>query len=273
MPPSASTGSCSGRVCVVNESVLAADSVMHDTAHAAELSPRLAEAQTTYPQKESRLNARLAGTMRKWAPAHPSCMEERHMLAAENGALTGIHDRPASTVARYEALIRVSEALRAYHDRDTLFRSLARELRPVVRFTFLGLGLYDEQANRLDLRVLEATGNPLLPPELSAAESLTYWTVQHQAPLVIPNVENETRFPKAMAYFRAQDVRSTCSLPLTTPRRRIGMLVAGDSQREAYDTKDVTFLSLVANQVALAIDDALNHSALQQSLVVERERQ
>ena len=26
-------------------------------------------------------------------------------------------------VARYEALIRVSEALRAYHDRDTLFRS------------------------------------------------------------------------------------------------------------------------------------------------------
>jgi len=200
-------------------------------------------------------------------------MEERHMLAAENGALTGIHDRPASTVARYEALIRVSEALRAYHDRDTLFRSLARELRPVVRFTFLGLGLYDEQANRLDLRVLEATGNPLLPPELSAEESLTYWTVQHQAPLVIPNVENETRFPKAMAYFSAQDVRSTCSLPLTTPRRRIGMLVAGDSQREAYDAKDVTFLSLVANQVALAIDDALNYSALQQSLVVERERQ
>ena len=51
------------------------------------------------------------------------------------------------------------------------------------------------------------------------------------------------------------------------------MLVAGDSQVQGYDTKDVTFLSLVANQVALAIDDALNYSALQQSLVVERERQ
>jgi len=194
------------------------------------------------------------------------------MLAA-NGALTGIHESPASTVARYEALIRVSEALRAYHDRDTLFPSLARELRPVVRFTFLGLGLYDEHTHSLDLRVLEATGNPLLPPELPAEESLTYWTVQHQAPLVISNVESETRFPKAMAYFRAQNVRSTLSLPLTTPRRRIGMLVAGDSQREAYDARDVTFLSLVANQVALAIDDALNYGALQQSLVVERERQ
>jgi DNA-binding NtrC family response regulator len=51
------------------------------------------------------------------------------------------------------------------------------------------------------------------------------------------------------------------------------MLLAGDSARHVYDTKDVTFLSLVANQVALAIDDALNYTALQQSLVVERERQ
>ena len=195
------------------------------------------------------------------------------MLAGGNGAPTGIHTIPASTVARYEALIRVSEALRAYHDRDTLFRSLARELRPVVRFSFLGLGLYDEHTDGLDLRVLEATGKPLPPPQLAAEESLTYWTVQHQAPLVIPDVEAENRFPKAMAYLRGQDVRSTCSLPLTTPRRRIGMMVAGDSELHVYDTRDVTFLSLVANQVALAIDDALNYTALQQSLLVERERQ
>ena len=50
-----------------------------------------------------------------------------------------------ATVARYEALIRVSEALRAYHDRATLFRSLARELRVVVDFSFLGLAIYDER--------------------------------------------------------------------------------------------------------------------------------
>jgi formate hydrogenlyase transcriptional activator len=200
-------------------------------------------------------------------------MQEEHTLASGKGALTAADASPTLTAARYEALIRVSEALRAYHDRDTLFRSLARELRPVVGFSFLGLGLYDERTDRLDLRVLEATGEPLPPPELSAEESLTYWTVQHQAALVIPDVEVERRFPRAMAYLRGQDVRSTCSLPLTTPRRRIGMLLAGDSARHVYDTKDVTFLSLVANQVALAIDDALNYTALQQSLVVERERQ
>ena len=81
-----------------------------------------------------------------------------------NDALFGNRVSPASTVARYEALIRVSEALRAYHDRDTLFRSLARELRPVVRFTFLGLGLYDEATHSLDLRVLEAPATAATEP-------------------------------------------------------------------------------------------------------------
>ena len=194
------------------------------------------------------------------------------MRGIGNDSVAGDRGSAASMVARYEALIRVSEALRAYHDRDTLFRSLARELRPVVRFSFLGLGLYDERSHSLDLRVLEATGNPLPAPELSPEESLSYWIVRHQAPLVIPNVEDEVRFPKAMAYFRSQEVRSTCSLPLTTPRRRMGMLVAGDPELHVYDTEDVTFLSLVANQVALAIDDAENYEALQHSLALERDR-
>ena len=89
------------------------------------------------------------------------------MRGIGNDSVAGDRGSPASMVARYEALIRVSEALRAYHDRDTLFRSLARELRPVVQFSFLGLALYDEQTHSLDLRVLEATGNPLPAPELS----------------------------------------------------------------------------------------------------------
>jgi formate hydrogenlyase transcriptional activator len=65
-------------------------------------------------------------------------------------------------------------------------------------------------------------------------------------------------------------VRSSCALPLTTPQRPIGMLLAGSREPHAYDAEDVTFLSLVANQVALAVDDAMNDGALQESLAVER---
>ena len=47
-----------------------------------------------------------------------------------NETMTGTPIDVTSTAARYDALIRVAEALRGYHDRATLFQSLAHELRP-----------------------------------------------------------------------------------------------------------------------------------------------
>jgi formate hydrogenlyase transcriptional activator len=177
-----------------------------------------------------------------------------------------------TTVARYEALIRVSAALRACRDRETLFRVLARELRHVARFNFLGLALFDERTRAVEPLVLEATGERVAPPELSAEEQLTYWVLDHQQPLIIPVVDGERRFGPEMAYLRGQGIVSTCSLPLTTPRRRVGMLIAGSRQPHDYDAREVAFLTLVANQVALAIDDALTYGALQAALTAERER-
>jgi formate hydrogenlyase transcriptional activator len=177
-----------------------------------------------------------------------------------------------ATAARYESLVRVSEALRAYHDVNELFRSLARELHPVVHFSFLGLALYDEQTGTVAPHVLEASGDPAPPPTLTSDEQLTYWVIQHQKPLVIPSVEHETRFAQEMAYLRGQGALSVCCLPLATPQRRVGMLLAGSRQPYVYAEGDVTFLSLVANQVALAIDDATNFGALQASLALEQER-
>ena len=177
-----------------------------------------------------------------------------------------------ATVARYEALILVSGALRSYHDRETLFRSLARELRPVVHFSFLGLALYDERTEVVEPYVLQSTGEPGPLPPLTSDDQLTYWVLRHKTPLVVDAVAHETRFAQEMEYLRNQDTQSICCLPLITPQRRVGMLIAGSREAHKYGGADVAFLSLVANQVALAVDDTLNFGALQAALALERER-
>jgi GAF domain-containing protein len=173
---------------------------------------------------------------------------------------------------RYDALIRVSEALRAYTDRDTLFRSPAEELRAVVWFSFLGLTLYDEQTHTVQRYVLAGPDEPVPPPHVDADQSVAYWVIQHQEPLVFPLEDAEARFPVATAYLRSQGFESACALPLTSPRRRLGILFHGSQEPHAYDADDLAFLSLVANQVALAIENAQNYEALQHSIVLERER-
>src|SRR5260370_30056749 len=58
-------------------------------------------------------------------------------------------------------------------------------------------------------------------------------------------------------------VRSVCVIPLTTVHRRLGGLAFGSLKADAYSSEEVGFLSLVANQVALADDDALNFDTSQ----------
>jgi formate hydrogenlyase transcriptional activator len=59
---------------------------------------------------------------------------------------------------------------------------------------------------------------------------------------------------EAVQLYRAH---SGCFLPLTTARRRVGTLVFSCKQPSAYDAADVGFLQLVANQVAVAVENAL----------------
>jgi formate hydrogenlyase transcriptional activator len=194
------------------------------------------------------------------------------MRAGIGNETTGKAINARSTAARYDALIRVSEALRGYHDREALFGNLARELLPVVWFSFLGITLYDEQTHTIQKFALEGTNEPLASPHEDADDSAAYWMVQHQEPLVFPFEDGDTRFARSIAYLESLGIQSACALPLTSPRRRLGMLFHGSRERYSYDAEDLAFLSLVANQVALAIENAENYEALQHSLALERDR-
>jgi formate hydrogenlyase transcriptional activator len=48
-------------------------------------------------------------------------------------------------------------------------------------------------------------------------------------------------------------VKSACDLPLTTARRRPGVLALASKRPAVYDNVDREFLQQVANQVAVAV--------------------
>jgi formate hydrogenlyase transcriptional activator len=179
--------------------------------------------------------------------------------------MSGTVQRAAETVVteRYEALLRVSQTLISVRSSEELFGVLARELRAVVNFYFLGVGIYDENAHELRSMSYGEPGVPLQVPKLPPEDTITWWVYQHQQPLIIPSLDAETRFPAVAEMLKNRGVRSLCALPLTTAHRRLGCLGVGSIEADAYSKEEVSFLSLVANQVALAVDDALNFEASQ----------
>src|SRR5712692_6448480 len=185
---------------------------------------------------------------------------------------------PCETLAeQYQALLEVSEAIAVHRDLSELFRDLAKRLHRVVLFDHMRLLLYDPERHTMRLHVLETPQARELSPcsELPVDESPGGWVWQSQQPLVIPRVEDETRFPKVTPCMRELGVRSFCAVPLTTAQRRLGALGFGSLQEAAYGDADLDLLQQVAKQVAVAVDNALNDESAQSAqrqLAHERDR-
>src|SRR6201997_5439988 len=160
---------------------------------------------------------------------------------------------------RYRALLAVSEAIVSHRDLSALFHELVSRLRQVVHFDYLGLALHEAASNTLRIHLLEGPEPTPLPspPVLPLEEEPAGWVWQTQQAWIFSNVPEEKRWPRALERAKRYGVQSSCHLPLTTARRRLGILVFACKQPYAYETADVSYLQLVANQVAVVIENAI----------------
>ena len=159
----------------------------------------------------------------------------------------------------YRALLAVSEAIASHHDLPALFHELAGRLHQVVRFDYLALVLHEAATNTMRLHVLEASEPTPHPPVIAllVEDDPAGLVWQTQQPLIISSVAELRRWPGFLEAVQLYRAHSGCFLPLTTARRRVGTLVFACKQPSAYDAADVGFLQLVANQVAVAVENAL----------------
>jgi formate hydrogenlyase transcriptional activator len=183
-----------------------------------------------------------------------------------------VETQPSSQ--QYRTLLEVSEAIVFNRELSALFKDLAGLLHRVARFDYLWLNLHDGAGDTLHLHVIEAT-DPATPAAPLPVQDLAMWVWQNQRPVVTSITSQAEHWPDYYQWAQRLGMNSLCVLPLTTAGRRLGSLGFGCKQPGAYDSREVDFLRLVANQVAVAVDNALNYEralAAQQQLSRERDR-
>ncbi len=168
-------------------------------------------------------------------------------------------------VYRYQTLLEIADLIARHRDQASLFHDLAQHLQRVVNIDFLNCVLHESEHNVMRLTTLESLGAGALslPPETSTEDSCSGWVWKNQQPLLVNDVAGENRFPPIMNVLREHGIRSYCVLPLSTAQHRLGALGFGSKAEAAYTQDDLAFLQGVAQQAALAVDNALNHQTLQ----------
>ena len=184
---------------------------------------------------------------------------------------------PDATRARYEALLEVAESIAAHRQLSTLFADLSRCLNRLVSFDFISLSLLDAPQGVVRLHILQ-TEQPVVGPTpgaLPSGDVPTSLVLETRQPYYVADGAEERRFPILRDLFLANGVQSYCILPLFTAQRDLGGLQFGSLRKNAYSAEDIEFMQDVARQVAVAVDNALNHEAAQayeEQLARERDR-
>ena len=157
----------------------------------------------------------------------------------------------------YEALSRLSLSLASLSP-DDLSRNLAVVLRSALDFDFLDLVVFKEGASEI---LWHSIGAGQLPARDVPVEETTYWWVhQQQQPLWIGDWKRDTRFTVRREALKRLGFgyRSLCRLPLLATNGSLGVLSVASLRPHDYSAEEMRFLSLAADQVAMAVASTLH---------------
>jgi formate hydrogenlyase transcriptional activator len=167
----------------------------------------------------------------------------------------------AADVSRYETLLQMADLVVHHRDVPELLPELAQRLRKVASFEVASFSLYDPEKKVMRMHFWEGSERLSDLAELPVEESACGLVWEKQQPMVWPDLQQETRFRRAVNILTEKGVRSYCGLPLTTGDKKFGALGLGSSRPNAYGEEDVQLLQRVAELVALGLENAMTRAA------------
>ena len=164
---------------------------------------------------------------------------------------------------RYEAIVRISEAIAACREPKELATTLADEIGKLLNFDHLYFVLV--KGNSQEIEYLVWGKGPLPFPELPIEELLPLWdAVRNSDPQHTANWDTEERYPSFKPWPKKMGLGSGVRIPLTTPHRQLGVFGLIRDIVNPFSDEEVCFLRLIGRVVAFALDDGLNLRCTQQ---------
>ena len=173
--------------------------------------------------------------------------------------VTALSPIPRVEEQRYLALLQATNAIATCSDCDSASGTLIEKLHEVTPFDFLHLVAFDKDTNAPCWSLLEVNGKRIeAGDDVVLDDCPLRWVHETGEALTIVDWSRETRFEKYRTFLAELGIASTSTLPLIRGSRRLGVLSLGRFYPNAYDMEEVQFLGIVAGQIGLAIDAAVN---------------
>ena len=166
---------------------------------------------------------------------------------------------------RLRLLLSLTNKITSNLDLREVADAISANIREVMLGDLAAVALCEGDDGKLRLYALDFPGAPAvmtgqmlltgMKPARTALESLKP---------AIANTSDPSEFPPELAEHLASldEAKTVCHIPLVSRGRALGILAIGRTAQRPYDDDEIAFLSQVAGQMAIAIDNALAYEEI-----------
>jgi formate hydrogenlyase transcriptional activator len=192
-------------------------------------------------------------------------------IRGKNGEILGfsrvVRDFTDRKKADDALLSEISKALLSNLDIENLLSAISATLQNAVPHDFATFALHDAKTNQFRVHTLRTwqlttpDETVILPMEGSAAGHV----FKTGEPLILDSFQKQSLFsPAIFVHLNAAGLKSGCWMPLISKDRALGTLLVASRRQSAFTQQDVNVLSRVANQIAMAVDNAITFHQIAQ---------
>jgi sigma-B regulation protein RsbU (phosphoserine phosphatase) len=168
-------------------------------------------------------------------------------VALENARLYENSRRDAEA---FETLAEIGRDVASILDLEELLTHVGQLTKRLIEYRTFGLFLLTDN-DELEIKVAVKYGETVHIPRIALGEGLVGYAALHREPVYVPDVTQDPRYIKVV-----DDVRSELAIPLLLKDKVLGVIDLESPEYDAFSKRDIEILTLLASQVAVAIENA-----------------
>jgi GAF domain-containing protein/ligand-binding sensor domain-containing protein len=197
-------------------------------------------------------------------------LADQAATAIENARLFEAEQRRAE---QFRVISEVGRRITSITSIDSVLQQVAELIQRAFEYDHVGIAMVEDGAAvyRVGAGKLWESGDfQFSPAQLTVGEEgVTGWVAGTGEPLLVPDVREESRY----VWMRGSSTLSELAVPIKLKGKVIGVLDAQSDQVDAFDESDLSVLQSLADQTAIAIENArLYERARGLAVVEERQR-
>jgi signal transduction histidine kinase len=215
------------------------------------------------PARDDVHRQQLSGLASVYTRKAIACLSERSVSVVVNRLADQVDDHREGE-ARLMSLQRVGSVLVSDLDLDRSLQLIADEACKLIEADGVVIRMIDEEG---ELEFIAGSGNESLflrSARLSTDSSLSGEAVRSRLPQCVNDIRTDERVNRM--YLNVSDSRSLLVVPLISRERPIGVISGTSTRAGAFTDRDISILSLFADQAANAIENAQLFQQAQQQI-------